>query len=189
MADASEAEVGSAECVSLAMDGSMIAPPFTLQYHRPMPIATTFTAWRTSRGLSQDELATRAGLPQSIVQGIEAGTIDPTAGMLESVAGSLGVPVSWLHIAPRHLQLLAGEEDDEPEEVSSSSPDPVLDRMLQAREQDRELYVLLTALLQAGDAKLIRAAEVNLRSLIKQAKQASVPWQSRPPGHFEPPSD
>jgi transcriptional regulator with XRE-family HTH domain len=154
-----------------------------------MPIATTFTAWRTSRGLSQDELATRAGLPQSVVQGIEAGTIDPTAGMLESVAGSLGVPVSWLHIAPRHLQLLAGEEDDEPEEASSSNPDPVLDRMLQAREHDRELYVLLTALLQAGDPKLIRAAEVNLRSLIKQAKQATVPWQSRPPGHFEPPSD
>jgi len=154
-----------------------------------MPIAMTLTAWRTSRGLSQDELATRAGLPQATVQGIEAGTIDPTAGMLESVAGSLGVPVSWLHVAPRHLQLLAADEEDEPDEASPASPDPVLDRILKAQERDRELYVLLTALLQAGDVKLIRAAEVNLRSLIKQTKQASVPWQSRPPGHFEPPSD
>jgi transcriptional regulator with XRE-family HTH domain len=154
-----------------------------------MPIATTLTAWRTSRGLSQDELAARAGLAETVVQGIEAGTIDPTAGMLESVAGGLGVPVSWLHMAPRHLHLLTADEEDEPEEALTSSPDPVLDRMLQAQERDRELYVLLTALLQAGDAKLIRAAEVNLRSLIKQAKQASVPWQSRPPGHFEPPSD
>ena len=154
-----------------------------------MPIGTTFTAWRTSRGLSQGELAARAGLSEAVVQGVEAGTIDPTAGMLESVAGILGVPVSWLYIEPLHLDLLAADEGDEPEEASPSSPDPVLDRMLQARDRDRELYVLLTALLQAGDAKLIRAAEVNLRSLIKQAKQAAVPWASRAPGHFEPPSD
>lgn len=33
------------------------------------------------------------------------------------------------------------------------------------------------------------AAEVNLRSLLKQSRQATVPRQSRPPGHFEPPSD
>jgi hypothetical protein len=30
---------------------------------------------------------------------------------------------------------------------------------------------------------------VNLRSLVKQAKQATIPWQNRPSGHFEPPSD
>ncbi|MFO0729744.1 MAG: hypothetical protein U0361_01885 [Nitrospiraceae bacterium] len=51
------------------------------------------------------------------------------------------------------------------------------------------MFVLVTALLQSGDPKLLRAAEVSLRSLVKQAKQATVPWQSRPPGHFEPPSD
>jgi hypothetical protein len=54
---------------------------------------------------------------------------------------------------------------------------------------DRSLYVLLTALMQAGDPKLLRAAEVSLRSLVKQARQATVPWQQHPPGHFEPPSD
>src|ERR1044072_8284312 len=122
------------------MDGRMIAPTFTLQYHRPMPIATSFLAWRTSRGLSQDELATRAGLPQATVQGIEAGTIDPTAGILESVAGSLGVPVSWLHVAPQPLHLLATDKEDEPDEASPASPDPVLDRILKAQERDRELY-------------------------------------------------
>jgi len=154
-----------------------------------MPIGPILMAWRTSRGLSHGELASKAGLPADVLHGIEAGTTDPTAGMLESVAGGLGVPVSWLHIDPRHLQLLTADQDGESEEDTASSPDPVLDRMLQAKDRDRELYVLLTALLQAGDPKLIRAAEVNLRSLIKQAKQASVPWGSRPPGHFEPPSD
>ena len=154
-----------------------------------MAIGPNLMAWRTSRGVSHGELASRAGLPTDVVHGIEAGTIDPTTGMLESVAGILGIPVSWLHIDPRHLELLTSDQDGEPEENTGSSPDPVLDRIVQAKDRDRELYVLLTALLQAGDPKLIRAAEVNLRSLIKQAKQASVPWGSRPPGHFEPPSD
>ena len=167
----------------------LIARSFILQYHRPMPIGANLMAWRTSRGLSHGELASKAGLTAEVVQDIEAGTLDPTAGMLESAAGSLGIPVSWLHVEPRHLKLLTTDQDGETEEETGASPDPVLDRMLQAKDHDRELYVLLTALLQAGDPKLIRAAEVNLRSLIKQAKQASLPWGSRPPGHFEPPSD
>ena len=54
---------------------------------------------------------------------------------------------------------------------------------------DRSLYVLLTALMQAGDPKLLRAAEMSLRSLVKQSRQATVPWQQRPSGHFEPPND
>ncbi|TLY16734.1 MAG: XRE family transcriptional regulator, partial [Nitrospirae bacterium] len=35
----------------------------------------------------------------------------------------------------------------------------------------------------------LRAAEVSLQSLVKQSKQTTVPWQTRPPGHFEPPAD
>ena len=54
---------------------------------------------------------------------------------------------------------------------------------------DRSLYVLLTAIMQSGEPKLLRAAEVNLQSLVKQAKQATIPWQNRPSGHFEPPND
>ncbi len=68
-------------------------------------------------------------------------------------------------------------------------PDPVLDHILQGVQGERELYVLLTAILQSGDSKLVRAAEASLRSLAKQARQATLPWQSRPSGHFEPPSD
>ena len=63
------------------------------------------------------------------------------------------------------------------------------ERILHGKQVDQELYVLLTSLLRHGEPKLIRAAEVNLRSLLKQARTATVPWQSRPSGHFEPPSD
>ena len=42
--------------------------------------------------------------------------------------------------------------------------------MLQGSRQDRELYVLLTVLLQSGEPKLVRAAEASLRSLVKQAR-------------------
>ena len=75
------------------------------------------------------------------------------------------------------------------DEFGLYSSDPVTGHILRGNRQSQELYVLLTALLQSGEPKLLRAAEVNLRSLVKQAKTTTVPWQSRPPGHFEPPSD
>lgn len=53
----------------------------------------------------------------------------------------------------------------------------------------REIHSLLTKLLQQNDAGLIRAVKVNLQSLLKQTRSAAVPWQRRPPGHFEPPDD
>jgi len=69
------------------------------------------------------------------------------------------------------------------------SPDPVTERILRGSHTDREMYVLLTSLLLHGEPKLLRAAEVNLRSLLKQARTSTVPWQNRPSGHFEPPND
>jgi len=97
--------------------------------------------------------------------------------------------VSWLYGDPKHLEWLINGDGDDPEPALNDSLDPVLERILLAARHDRGLYALLTAVLQGGDPKLIRAAEVSLRSLAKQSKQATVPWQSRPPGHFEPPSD
>ena len=98
--------------------------------------------------------------------------------------------------AARHLRFLfpycrtdAQQDGDQVIAVMRTGADPVLERILVAAGHDRSLYVLLTALMQSSDPKLLRAAEVSLRSLVKQSKQATVPWQSRPPGHFEPPSD
>ena len=136
------------------------------------------------------EGAAKAGLPAASLDAIESGEQDPSASTLEALASAIGVPASWLFGDPKHLDVLTGDTDEEASESSpSDSIDPVTERILRSARHERELYVLLTALLRSGDPKLVRAAEVNLRSLVKQAKQPTVPWQSRPPGHFEPPSD
>jgi hypothetical protein len=110
--------------------------------------------------------------------------------MLPALADALNIPLPWLFIHPTEFDLLCKDDDDEPAPLSTlTGADPVLERLLLAAGHDRTLFVLLTALMQSGDPKLLRAAEVSLRSLVKQSKQATVPWQSRPPGHFEPPSD
>jgi transcriptional regulator with XRE-family HTH domain len=154
-----------------------------------MPLGSTIQAWRLSRGRSVESLAEQAGLSVSALEAIESEDADPPVSTLERLARALGVPASWLHGDPKHLERLINADGDDQEPVLNDSPDPVLERILLAARHDRGLYALLTAVLQGGDPKLIRAAEVSLRSLAKQSRQATVPWQSRPPGHFEPPSD
>ena len=127
---------------------------------------------------------------QSVLEALESEQADPPASTLEALAGALKIPLPWLFIHPTDLDLLCKDDDDEPAPLATlTGADPVLERILVAAGHDRSLYVLLTALMQSDDPKLLRAAEVSLRSLVKQSKQATVTWQSRPPGHFEPPSD
>jgi transcriptional regulator with XRE-family HTH domain len=119
---------------------------------------------------------------------IEAEVVDPSASILEALAAALKIPPAWLFSHPTSFHTLF----DEPEAEENSVPtgaDPITERILAGSRMDRSLYVLLTAIMQSGEPKLLRAAEVNLRSLVKQAKQATIPWQNRPSGHFEPPSD
>ena len=147
-------------------------------------------AWRVSQKCSENALAERAGIPAALLQNLESEETDPSASILEALAGALKIPLPWLFIHPSDFDLLCKDDDDEPPALSNlTGADPVLEKILLAAGHDRSLYVLLTALLHSGDPKLLRAAEVSLRSLVKQSKQATVPWQSRPPGHFEPPSD
>ena len=156
-----------------------------------MPNVGTFIrAWRISQKCSEQALAERAGIAASALEALESEQADPQASTLEALAGALKIPLPWLFIHPTDLDLLCKDDDEEPAPLSTlTGADPVLERILVAAGHDRSLYVLLTALMQSGDPKLLRAAEVSLRSLAKQSKQATVPWQSRPPGHFEPPSD
>ncbi|MBQ26874.1 MAG: hypothetical protein CMH81_01830 [Nitrospiraceae bacterium] len=108
--------------------------------------------------------------------------------MIVALANAIGVPISWLFHHPSSVKALLTDSDNEPlDEIDS--PDQITERMLCGAQQDRELYLLLTTLLQEGDPNLLRAAEANLRSLVKQARRSTIPWQSRPSGHFEPPSD
>lgn len=155
-----------------------------------MPIGSHIQAWRLSRGLSVPTVAAKAGLPAHLLEAIEAGELDPSVSTLENLGSTLGIPTSWLFGDPKHLELLTADTDEDPPDPSDTDAvDPVMERILLGAHQERELYVLLTTLLQSGEPKLVKAAEASLRSLVKQSRQASVPWQVRPPGHFEPPTD
>ncbi len=155
-----------------------------------MPIGSHIQAWRKLRKFSLATLAENAHMQQKEIESIENGELDPTVSILEALAEGLCIPAAWLHYEPSALKLLlADPEEDSNDWLDVDSPDPVTARILASTRYDRTLYVLLTSLLQHGEPKLLRAAEVNLRSLLKQAQKATVPWQSRPPGHFEPPSD
>jgi len=155
-----------------------------------MAIGAYIQAWRLSKHESVESLAARAGLATDTLHAIEADEMDPPSSTLERIAVGLRVPPSWLYIDPKHLDLLIDENDSEDRGPQpKDSVDPVTERILCGSRQDRTLYVLLTTLMQSGDPKLLRTAEVSLQSLVKQSRQTTVPWQTRPPGHFEPPSD
>lgn len=175
--------------VFLALSGlGEVAETTLIQYHRTMALGQQIQAWRISRGHSVNALATESNLLPHVLEEIEAEEVDPSASILEALAGALKIPTAWLFSHPTSFRTLF---DDPEDDVSSTpaSPDPVTERILAGSRMDRSLYVLLTAIMQSGEPKLLRAAEVNLRSLVKQAKQATIPWQNRPSGHFEPPSD
>ena len=158
-----------------------------------MSIPEQVQAWRISRNLTIDELAGKCSLPPKLLSEIESGLVDPRVSTLVAIAKGLGIPAPWLHTDPRHIQLLnqCGTRVTEFPESADAQPvvDPVLERIVASIGPDRTLFTLVTVLLEAEDARLIRAAEVSLRSLVKQVKPIDVPWVSRQPGNFEPPSD
>ncbi len=159
-----------------------------------MSIGMNIQVWRVARGLSIAALAARTGLEGSSLEAIETGELDPPVSTLATLASAFGVHPSWLHADPRHLDLLNADSDGADPDGDGTDPpgdaiNPMIEQILLGHREAPDLYVLLTALIQSGDPKLLRAAEVNLRSLVKQSKHATLPWQTRPPGHFEPPSD
>lgn len=159
-----------------------------IQYHRTMALGQQIQAWRISRGHSINDLAAESNLLPHMLEDIEADEVDPSASILEGLAAALKIPPAWLFSHPTSFHTLFDDREED-ESSTPAGPDPVTERILAGSRMDRSLYVLLTAIMQSGEPKLLRAAEVNLRSLVKQAKQATIPWQNRPSGHFEPPSD
>jgi transcriptional regulator with XRE-family HTH domain len=152
-----------------------------------MAIGAQIQAWRLSRGLSPEYIAAEAGISLRALDEIEAESLDPSTGTLERLAKAMKIPVAWLFANPKAFDLLFQEPDAS--EETPNGPDPITERILTGSRLDRSLYVMLTALIQSGEPKLLRAAEMSLQSLVKQSKQSTVPWQNRPSGHFEPPSD
>ena len=153
----------------------------------PMAIGSQIQAWRLSRGLSLEYLAAETGISLQALNEIEAESLDPSILTLERLATAMKIPVAWLFAHPNAFELLFHEPDEN--EDTPNGPDPITERILTSSRMDRSLYVMLTALIQSGEPKLLRAAEMSLKSLVKQSKQSTVPWQNRPSGHFEPPND
>ncbi len=153
-----------------------------------MALGQQIQAWRIARGHSIEDLAAKSHLALQALVAVEAEQWDPSSSMLELLATALRIPPTWLFSDPAFFRILF-EDSENNESDLPIGLDPVTERILAGSYMDRSLYVLLTALMQSGDEKLLRAAEVNLRSLVKQAKQATIPWQNRPSGHFEPPND
>ena len=153
-----------------------------------MSIGPLIQAWRLSRKQSLESLSDIAGISAALLEQIESEQTDLSTATIQALATALRIPPAWLFDNPHSFECLF-KDAEEQEEPAPSQVDPVTDRILAGSRMDRSLYVLLTALMQAGDPKLLRAAEMSLRSLVKQSRQAAAPWQQRPSGHFEPPSD
>ena len=153
-----------------------------------MAIGPILQAWRLSKNQSLESLSASSGISTSLLEQIELEEIDPSAGTLQALAAALHIPPSWLFDSPQSFSCLFNDGDSE-KGPDPSCPDPLTECILAGSRMDRSLYVLLTTLIQGGDPKLMRAAEMSLRSLVKQSRQTTVPWQQRPSGHFEPPSD
>ena len=146
--------------------------------------------WCQYRQLTLAQLSHQSGVELESLESIHNGNMDPSLSLLDTIANQLAIPTSWLHDDPQVIQRLWNDaDDDEPVLPEDLSIDPLFERMMQVRRGHPELFVLLTNLIHHDDPKLIRAAHVNLQSLSKQIRATTLPWGSRPPGHFEPPSD
>jgi transcriptional regulator with XRE-family HTH domain len=164
--------------------------PILLGYDRVMSFNHHLDQWCRFRGMTLNELAEQSRVPINTLQSMQSGALDVPLSLLENLAGHLNIPTAWLHYDPGVIQRLWNDPDeDNPELPDPASSDPLFQRIFQVSRANQDLFLLLTNILHHGDPKLIRSAQVSLQSLWKQARPTTVPWGSRPPGHFEPPSD
>ncbi len=155
-----------------------------------MSIGNHLQQWCDYRQFTQTQLSEKTGIARTTLELIQQGTLDPPLSVLDSIAQQLNIPTAWLHYDPRMIQRLWNDPDDEePELPDNPAMDPIFARMIQVQRQHPEVFILLTNLVHYGDPQLIRAAQVNLQSLSKQIRRTTLPWGSRPSGHFEPPSE
>lgn len=153
-----------------------------------MSIGPLIQAWRLFQKQSLESVSHLSGLSIDQLEQIEEDQVDPSVTTLQVIATALRIPPAWLFDTPQSFTYLL-TNSDERENFDTSQSDPVTARILTGSRLNRSLYVLLTTLMDADDPKVLRTAEVSLRSLVKQSRQSAVPWQQRPSGHFEPPSD
>ena len=157
-----------------------------------MSIGHSIQRWRLKRGLSSSELEQKAGLSSGSLPSLEGDRLDPPASMMASIAGVFGIPAPWLYGDPDHFDSLTrdlSETSDDMYSALKGSIDPVTEHILRVHPAGRNLFHLLSVLIQNGEEKHLRVVEINLRSLIKQTRVSLTPWENRQTGNFEPPSD
>lgn len=67
--------------------------------------------------------------------------------------------------------------------------DPITEQLGRATPRERDLFMMLAALIEHGEEKPLRILEITLRSLMKETQRSPIPWENRQPGNFEPPAD
>ena len=77
-----------------------------------MNLGRSIKLCRTSRGLSQDELARKIGKSISYISLIEQGKRDPAMSTIEEIARALGVPLSLLTFLAADPGELKGVPED-----------------------------------------------------------------------------
>ncbi|MDH5666446.1 MAG: helix-turn-helix transcriptional regulator [Nitrospira sp.] len=153
-----------------------------------MSIGPMIQAWRLFQKQSLESVSDLSGLSIDQLEQIEEDQVDPSVTTLQVIAAALRIPPAWLFDSPQSFTYLF-TDSEQLEDFDTSQSDPVTVRILTGSRLNRSLYVLLTTLMEADDPKVLRTAEVSLRSLVKQSRRSAVSWQQRPSGHFEPPSD
>ena len=157
-----------------------------------MSIGHCIQRWRLKRGLSILEVEQKAGLSTGSLPSLEADRLDPPASMMASIADVFAIPVSWLYGDPDQFDTLVRDLSETRSDSYADlkgSIDPVIEHILRVHPGGRNLFHLLSVLIQNGEEKQLRVAETNLRSLIKQTRVSLIPWENRQTGNFEPPSD
>ena len=79
-------------------------PGFAGAYHELEPefqVAREVIAWRLKRGLSQDEVARRAGTKQSVISRLESASSKPSLSFLQRVAEALGTRIEIRLVEPK----------------------------------------------------------------------------------------
>ena len=168
--------------VEPARIGMMLMTPWTAsiavrRFHQGILIRHGQSRW-VGIGTAIRLIALLAGL----ILGIGIGT--PSGIIVGTFAISLGVLSEAVFVRLRTQPIL-----NKLKQLPHNQTDPPHFRKFLRFYIPLATTPLLTSLLRHGEPKLLRAAEVNLRSLLKQARTSTVPWQNRPSGHFEPPND
>jgi transcriptional regulator with XRE-family HTH domain len=113
---------------------------------------------RKERGLSQRDLAARAGLSANTISLIEREEISPSVATLQHLAGALGVRMSYFFESPAETDVIYAKANLRPRIIS----DGVTIEAIAARLSDQQLepfYLTLAPHADAGARQVVHAGQ------------------------------